>query len=188
MTDLLPDLHPELAAALVELARQHHAGRPAPAVAVPRLDAERLRVWIEGLGALYGAHPLARRVAWALVGPVDGHDLAAAAFAIQRWVRDHLAYVREAGEQLADPATTLTLGFGDCDDHAVVVGMLCTALGVEWRCRVLYRLHPDGWQRPYHVVAQARIGGRWVDLETTHRDVREGERPEDFMARRGVGL
>lgn len=183
MIELLPDIPPTLAAVLAELARQYLAGVSTPAVAVPEMDAERTARWIEALGRVYGAHPAARRYAWRLVGPVDGHDSRSVAFAVQRWVRDSLAYVREAGEQLALPPTTIADGFGDCDCHAAVVVMLLTALGVRSRVRVLYRRAADGWQRPFHVVAQALVGGEWLDLETTHPAVRLGESPEAFMRR-----
>lgn len=188
MLELLPTIDEALGDVLAELARQDADGVAVPAVAVPGMNAERTARWIEALGRLYGGHPAARRLAWRLVGPVDGHDTRTVAYAVQAWARDHLAYSVEAGEQLATPATTLMTGFGDCDDHAAVVVMLCTALGVQTRARVLYRLAGDGWRRPFHVVAQAFVGGAWVDLETTHRDVELGERPEAFMQRRGVGL
>lgn len=57
----------------------------------------------------------------------DGHAYEAAA--VDRYIRDRVAYVREPGEVIAAPAWTLATGAGDCDDLAALAGGMLASLG-----------------------------------------------------------
>ena len=49
--------------------------------------------------------------------------------AVVEWVRRHIEWRNEPNERLSYPTSTLSRGWGDCDDHAVVTCALVSALG-----------------------------------------------------------
>lgn len=49
-----------------------------------------------------------------------------------RWVQG-LYYVNEPGERLQDPLYTVQVGYGDCDDLAMLLAALCESLRIPWR-------------------------------------------------------
>jgi hypothetical protein len=44
-----------------------------------------------------------------------------------------LYYVNEPGERLQDPLYTVQVGYGDCDDLAMLLAALCESLRIPWR-------------------------------------------------------
>ena len=51
--------------------------------------------------------------------------------AIGDWVQRNIRYVREMPEVFQTPTMTIACGYGDCDDHAVVVCSLLESIGIE---------------------------------------------------------
>jgi transglutaminase-like putative cysteine protease len=49
-----------------------------------------------------------------------------------RWVQG-LYYVNEPGERLQDPLYTVQVGYGDCDDLAMLLAALAESLRIPWR-------------------------------------------------------
>jgi transglutaminase-like putative cysteine protease len=108
--------------------------------------------------------------------------------AIQNWVRDHIGYAHDPNgtEMIQTPPATLNRGFGDCDDKAILVCALLTALGFD--CEFLAvggsgqgwdtgcAVGPSGFPDYSHVLAAVRYGGQtgrkppfldgWLTLET----------------------
>jgi hypothetical protein len=56
-----------------------------------------------------------------------------AAAALLAFVQDRIFYVNEPGERLQDPTYTLRVGYGDCDDMALLLAALCESLRLPWR-------------------------------------------------------
>lgn len=56
-----------------------------------------------------------------------------AAAALLRFVQTRIFYVNEPGERLQDPLYTLRVGYGDCDDMAILLAALCESLRLPWR-------------------------------------------------------
>ena len=56
-----------------------------------------------------------------------------AAEALLKFVQTRIFYVNEPGERLQDPVYTLRVGYGDCDDMAMVLAALCESLRLPWR-------------------------------------------------------
>jgi hypothetical protein len=55
------------------------------------------------------------------------------AAAILKWVQHNIYYVNEPGERLQDPIYTLRVGYGDCDDMAMLLAALYESLRLPWR-------------------------------------------------------
>lgn len=53
--------------------------------------------------------------------------------ALLRWVQHRLFYVNEPGERLQAVEYTLRVGYGDCDDLAIVLAALCESIRLPWR-------------------------------------------------------
>lgn len=52
------------------------------------------------------------------------------ALAIGRWVQQHVRYMNEGMETFQTPIRTLRNGFGDCDDHTILICALLEATGI----------------------------------------------------------
>jgi hypothetical protein len=112
----------------------------------------------------------------------NGRSDAEFARAVFAFVRENVAFVREAGEVFTGASYTIATGAGDCDDHARVTYALLRAGGVPARMAFLYRTLAAG---PSHVLTEAGLGGVWVPLETTIA-AKFGEPPT--VAARRLGL
>ena len=53
--------------------------------------------------------------------------------ALLKWVQTNIYYINEPSERLQDPAYTLKVGYGDCDDMAILLASLFEACRLEWR-------------------------------------------------------
>ena len=87
-------------------------------------------------------HPLIKSIADQLETPFDAF----------KWVCDHLTYVREASECWLKPASTIMLGYGDCEDLANTLTSIIRAMGYPAES-VVYRIEYKG-RRLYHVVTK----------------------------------
>jgi len=64
---------------------------------------------------------------------VQPRDYAGQAAALLRFVQQRIYYANEPGERLQDPAYTLRVGYGDCDDMALLLAALCESVRLPWR-------------------------------------------------------
>jgi hypothetical protein len=133
----------------------------------------------------------ARRDAWdprtvafaaSLREPLGMHpSVPTVAGALQDWVKENIAFVRERDERFQHALVTLKWRMGDCDDHARLIAALLMACGVQ--ARVVGVKNGEG--RMAHVCAQVKDGGEWRWVETTV-DAYYGEAPFDAARRLGL--
>jgi len=86
--------------------------------------------------------------------------------AIHRYVQTDFQYLRDPVgiETVRTPEVTMGLGMGDCDD---LVTLTCTLLEVAGHpCRFAALRFGDNLDFS-HVVAETRVGPRWIGLEVT---------------------
>lgn len=95
-------------------------------------DPQRIK-FMRGVAVRAGRDPRIRDLAASIVAhlPQRAFDLQAAA--ILKWVQNHIDYLNEPGEILQDPLYTLRVGYGDCDDMAILLGALLEALRLDFR-------------------------------------------------------
>lgn len=86
---------------------------------------------------------------------------------LHAWVRDRVKYMRDVRgvETVQTPDKTLADGSGDCDDKSVLLAALIESIGHPARF-VAVGPHPGTFS---HVLVEARLGPRWVPLETTEK-------------------
>ena len=56
--------------------------------------------------------------------------------ALLRFVQERVYYVNEPGERLQDPFYTLKVGYGDCDDMALLLAALAESMRLPWRLAI----------------------------------------------------
>jgi len=163
---------------------------------IPGKTPELTRRRCEAIADRYARHPLWRDVLAYVLRGVDGNDRERTARALWGFVRRHVVFQPELGEQLQTPATTIRRRMGDCDDQHILLTALMRAVGFETRGVLLRRtadgtLHADlgqrGPGRAFHIWTQVRLGDRWVDAETVHPRIGFGQSPVDAM-RRGLTI
>lgn len=93
---------------------------------------------------------------------------------LQRFVRDEIRYVRDIHgvEMLQTPTRTLQIRTGDCDDKSTLLASLLASIGLPTRFLAL------GFDSgPFtHVIAEVKLGTRWIPLET----ILDGKEPGWF--------
>lgn len=96
---------------------------------------------------------------------VPGTDQQQIARTLFKWVRRHVRYVRDPVglETVQDPAVTIRLGSGDCDDSAVLLATLAQTAGLQVRFVVV----GPSVNQAVHVYTQLLVGGRWLNADTT---------------------
>jgi transglutaminase-like putative cysteine protease len=60
----------------------------------------------------------------------DPRDQIAQAVAIASWVQDNITYVQELPETFQTPTTTVSEGYGDCDDFSTLIASMCESIGI----------------------------------------------------------
>jgi transglutaminase-like putative cysteine protease len=106
--------------------------------------------------------PMVRDVALSIRANA-GHRADEFGAAVQRWVQQNIAYVRETHEMFQDAAYSLSVRAGDCDDHGRLVYALCEAAGYTARIMPLFKAERE----VAHAVAQIKVGDKWCWVETT---------------------
>lgn len=155
---------------------------------LPGKNPVQTRARCEAIADRYAQHPLWRDVLALVLRGVDGNDRPATARALWGFVRSWITFQPEVGEQLQTPATTIRRRMGDCDDQHILLTALLRGVGFETRGALLRRTddgqlftdtgtgpRPPG--RAFHIWTQVRLGGRWVDAETVHPQIRFGQSP-----------
>ena len=64
---------------------------------------------------------------------IQPRDYKGQAQALLKWVQHNIYYVNEPSERLQDPIYTLKVGYGDCDDMAILLATLYESIRLEWR-------------------------------------------------------
>jgi transglutaminase-like putative cysteine protease len=102
-----------------------------------------------------------------------------------KFVQHRIYYANEPGERLQDPAYTLRVGYGDCDDMALLLAALCESVRLPWKFvisgrrdnRVVRwvegdRYTPARWAHIYLAIGNKPFAPtRWLFAEPTLRTV-----------------
>jgi hypothetical protein len=64
---------------------------------------------------------------------VQPRDYVNQARVLLKFVQHRIYYANEPGERLQDPAYTLRVRYGDCDDMALLLAALCESIRLPWR-------------------------------------------------------
>lgn len=116
---------------------------------------------------------------------VKPRDYVGQARALLKWTQHRIFYVNEPGERLQDPIYTLRVGYGDCDDMALLLAALCESIRLPWRFVISGKRHGQivRWMEgtPYLHASWAHIylaigdkpfrPSRWLYAEPTLRTV-----------------
>jgi transglutaminase-like putative cysteine protease len=135
----------------------------------------------------YKIDPIIRRVAVAILGAanVPGRDFGTEAKALLEWVRDNIAFRRDATaiEVLQTPLETFAQRAGDCDCMALLLATLLESVGFRTRFMVSSRVPRGAWQHIY-VQIQLWPSDNWMALDPTIPGARPGDQVP--AARRAV--
>ena len=109
--------------------------------------------------------PRVRDCASDLVKDIPGKNWRQEIDAIFYYVRDFIRYQLDPVEieTVQSPWETLSRGYGDCDDQALLVASLLETIGHPTRFMAI-GLKP---RTLIHVYAQAKCGNDWISLDTT---------------------
>ena len=102
-----------------------------------------------------------------------------------KWVQHRIYYANEPGERLQDPAYTIRVGYGDCDDMALLLAALCESIRLPWRFVISGRrgsklvrwvegtpYTPARWAHIYLQIGNKPFAPtRWMFAEPTLRTV-----------------
>jgi transglutaminase-like putative cysteine protease len=109
-----------------------------------------------------------RALANRITARVPSKDFAGELAAIFEWVRGNIRYALDTNdiETIQSPAVTLALGYGDCDDFAVLLATLCECAGHACAFMALGFYHPGEFN---HVLVIASGAGEapWVSMDPT---------------------
>jgi hypothetical protein len=64
---------------------------------------------------------------------IKPRDYVEQARVLLKFVQHRIYYANEPGERLQDPAYTLRVGYGDCDDMALLLAALCESIRLPWK-------------------------------------------------------
>lgn len=113
----------------------------------------------------YGRDPRIATLAVQIVkgAGVQPRDYKGQAAALLKWVQTRIYYMNEAGERLQSPEYTLRVGYGDCDDMAILLAALLESCRIPWRF-VLSGAGPDKRPRRW-IEGQPKIRGvKWSHI------------------------
>ena len=116
---------------------------------------------------------------------VQPRDYVGQGRALLKFVQSRIYYANEPGERLQDPAYTLRVGYGDCDDMALLLAALCESIRLPWKFvisgrrggRVVRwvegdRYTPARWAHIYLAIGDRPfVPKRWFFAEPTLRTV-----------------
>lgn len=119
---------------------------------------------------------------------IKPRDYTGQARALLRFVQHRIYYANEPGERLQDPAYTLRVGYGDCDDMALLLAAFCESIRLPWRFvisgkrgdRIVRWVEgtpytPAKWAHIYLAIGDKPFApSRWMFAEPTLRSVNLG--------------
>lgn len=124
--------------------------------------------WLDAAASLDASDPMVQVIASRIVGNAGDAD---AVRLLHEWVRDRIAYVRDAGgkEEFADTRTIIDTGYDDCDGKSRTFVALVRALD---RRGVLARIRPVLNKRREFVHVQAEA--KWPGSDHFAHHLRDG--------------
>lgn len=124
--------------------------------------------------------PSIRLKAGQLTSGLPQKDYAGEVRNLHAFVRDSIRYLRDVSEveTLQTPDVTLSLGYGDCDDKAILLAALLESINHPTR---FVAIGPSN-ENFAHVYVETLIGRSWMPLETTE-PVDCGDGPSGYPAR-----
>lgn len=125
-------------------------------------DEKKVVPFLRLLAARDAKHRGVRRFATRLF-EAAGRDPTRYAQGVHRMVLEKVEWRREKPETFQHTLNTLRKGWGDCDDHARAIYALLRAVGIP--AKIVIFNNTRG--KAAHAVTIARLGGRWVWLETS---------------------
>ncbi len=81
---------------------------------------------------------------------VQSRDYVGQCSALLKWVQENIYYVNEPGERLQDPNYTLRVGYGDCDDMAILLCSFFESMRLPWKLVISGRASSGGLKRYIH--------------------------------------
>jgi len=98
-------------------------------------------------------------------GNLSSRDKIGASEALYGFVKSRIRFVNDplGVETVQEPAVTLRLGAGDCDDHSALMAALARAIGVPARF-VVIGADPEHFR---HIYPELNIAGKWLSADTT---------------------
>jgi transglutaminase-like putative cysteine protease len=133
-----------------------------------------------------GMHsPEIRQLATAIIRRTPEKNYGAEARELARWVQKNIRYTRDPVElELLTPAEKLIeIGYGDCDDMAILLAALLGAVGIRSRFRLVSTRRAGSYQ---HVYVEARTADGWLPLDATRKDRPPGWEPVAGIIRRAA--
>jgi transglutaminase-like putative cysteine protease len=132
-------------------------------------DAEGVRQTLYLMRALalrYMTNLEIRHQAASLVGGLQQKDFSGEVKSLHAFVRDHIRYLRDIDgvETVQTPDKTLSLGYGDCDDKALLLATMLKSIGHPARFIAIGTGAPGKFS---HVFVDTLVGRQWIPLETT---------------------
>jgi hypothetical protein len=116
-------------------------------------------MWLRGMVEQYRATYYIRSKARDIVFRQRGcppRDQVCQALALAGWVQDTITYVQEMPETFQTPPTTISEGYGDCDDFSTLIAALCESIGIQ--CDLVGMEWGKGASRYYrHIFPRAVI-------------------------------
>lgn len=87
------------------------------------------------------------------------------ALAIASWVQDNITYVEELPETFQTPTSTVSQGYGDCDDFVQLICAMLESIGIQSELVALQWPEADG-EYYRHIFARAAFteGGQRITL------------------------
>ncbi len=115
----------------------------------------------------YKVKPFFRQLAVRIINnfPCPHKNYDCYVYAIAKWIRDHIKYVKDVNgyETLQTPDNTLRIRGGDCDDHALLAATLFEAIGLKTYFKIVGE---NGKYKHIYVVVKTPHGRTWV-VDTT---------------------
>lgn len=110
--------------------------------------------------------PQIRERAADLVAFVPGDSFRGQAQALFQFVRDRVRYLGDINgvETIQTPGTTLSIGYGDCDDKSTLLAALLESIGHPARFVAVGFGAPGDFE---HVYVESKIGNDWVPMDAT---------------------
>lgn len=114
----------------------------------------------------------------------------AAIRALFNWVKHNIGYCPDPVdlEMIQTPPRTLSTGYGDCDDQAILLATMLATIGLATRFKAVGGVGEEwsgnegdtGGESYSHVYSQVRLGDRWMALDTIVASSYPGWEPPDI--------
>jgi transglutaminase-like putative cysteine protease len=115
-------------------------------------------------------NPATRDIANQITATAAAKDWVGELAALFYWVRENIRYSLDPNdlETIQGAEQTLSLGYGDCDDIAILLATLCECAGHPC-CFVALAFYPPGDFSHVVVIASAAGESEWICLDATEQ-------------------